>query len=78
MRYTIILFIISLSLSCTDQDVKLDEGLRKEADSLFAKKVEVISNEIDSICALKKDSMVQLRYDSIIEVRKKRIRELSQ
>lgn len=78
MKHIILLITISLAVGCTERDVKLDEGLRKEADSVFAKKVETISNEIDSICALKKDSMVRVRYDSIIEVRKKRIRELSQ
>ena len=64
--------------ACTERDVKLEEGLRKEADSIFAKKVETIGKEIDSLCNSIEDSLIQVKYDSIIKVRKKRIRELSQ
>lgn len=72
------IFLLSLLASaCNSGDEKLDLKLRKEADSIFAARVEVIGPQIDSMCSTIKDSMIQVRYDSIVELRKKRIHELS-
>lgn len=64
--------------ACTESDVKLDDQLRREADSTFNARSGPMSRKIDSLCDLKNDSLIQLKFDSIVEVRKKNIRELSQ
>ena len=78
MKPIISLLLVALVIACNPSDVKLDTKLRRQADSIFASRVDSIGPRIDSLCAEIKDSLVQMKYDSIIEVRKKRIRELSQ
>lgn len=79
MKYLVLTGLVCfVFFACSEGDIKLENALRKEADSVFAKRVKSLGSEIDSLCAIRKDSLVQLKYDSIIEVRKERIRELSQ
>ena len=70
--------MVGLCAACSEKEVQLDNTFRKEADSIYATQIDLIDDEMDSICTQIKDSLIELKYDSIITTRKRKIRELSQ
>jgi len=75
-----ILGLISFALTvgaCDQEPPKLEEALRREADSVFNSQTSQIASEIDSLCSLHFDSLVQIQFDSIVEQRTEHIERLS-
>lgn len=62
-----------LLLSCGKREVEIDRETRTVIDTIAAKEIRLLNEELDSLCTAKFDRMVLQVLDSILAVREREV-----